>query len=100
MEDFIDTRTPRSIVKGMYQTANMMEKQMEYILDLLDTTGLNAVIFDFKEDNGYLTVRVQSELLREKGKMDPRISDISKVINTLKEHNVYCIARTMRGTTG
>ena len=93
MEDFVDTRTPRAVVKGMYQTANMMEKQMDYILDLLDTTGLNAVIFDIKEDNGYLTVRVQSELLREKGKLDPRISDISKVINTLKEHNVYCIAR-------
>ena len=29
MEDFIDTRTPRSIVKGMYQTAHMMEKQMD-----------------------------------------------------------------------
>ena len=95
MEDFIDTRTPRPVVKGMYQTANTMEKQMDYILDLLDTTGLNAVIFDLKEDNGYLTVRVQSELLREKGKLDPRISDISKIINVLKEHNVYCIARVV-----
>ena len=93
MEDFIDTRTPRPIVKAMYQTANMMEKQLDYILDLIDTTGLNAVIFDFKEDNGYLTVRVQSELLKEKGKMDPRISDISRLITVLKEHNVYCIAR-------
>lgn len=93
MEDFIDTRTRREVVKGMYQTANMMEKQMDYILDLLDTTGLNAVIFDIKEDNGYITIRTQSELIKAKGKIDPRISDISKVINTLKEHNVYCIAR-------
>ena len=93
MEDFVDTRTPREGLKGMYQTANMMETQLDYILDLLDTTELNAVIFDFKEDNGYLTVRVQSELLKEKGKIDPRISDISKLITLLKEHNVYCIAR-------
>ena len=93
MEDFVDTRTPREGIKGMYQTANKMETDLDYILDLLDNTELNAVIFDFKEDNGYLTVRVQSELLREKGKIDPRISDISKLITLLKEHNVYCIAR-------
>ena len=93
MEDFVDTRTPREGLKGMYQTANMMETQLDYILDLLDTTELNAVIFDFKEDNGYLTVRVQSELLKEKGKMDPRITDINLLLTKLKERNVYCIAR-------
>jgi len=93
MEDFDDTRTPRNI-KGLYLTAEVLNKKFDDIMELIDSTELNAVVFDIKNDDGSLCVKVESELLLEKGNTQHiLISNLPALLAKLKEHNIYCIAR-------
>jgi len=93
MEDFDDTRIKRN-VKGIYLTADVLNKKLDEILAFADSTGINAVVIDFKGDDGSLTAKVTSRLLREKGSTDrTTLNDLSGSLAKFKAHNIYCIAR-------
>ncbi|WP_096199052.1 putative glycoside hydrolase [Bacillus sp. FJAT-45350] len=80
-------------VRGIYVTGNSAGGQrFSSLLELLDTTELNSMVIDIKEDNGYLTYKPDE---------DSPFLDISKnfikdpvgMMQVLEEEEIYPIAR-------
>jgi hypothetical protein len=94
MEEFEDNRE-RQVVKGIYISAEILNLKWNYLLDLLDTTELNAVVFDIKNDDGFITVKTDSQLLNSMTNTYPMIDTFEDKLRILKEHGVYLIARVV-----
>ncbi|KGE16473.1 putative glycoside hydrolase [Paenibacillus wynnii] len=81
-------------VKGIYVTAySAGGARMETLLNLLDQTELNSMVIDIKDDAGYITYKTDNVNLQTLGKPQPFIGDVSKLMERLKKHDVYPIAR-------
>ena len=81
-------------VKGIYVTAySAGGARMESLLKLLDETELNSMVIDIKDDAGYITYKTDNVELQTLGKPQPFIGDVTKLMERLKKHNVYPIAR-------
>lgn len=81
-------------VKGIYVTAySAGGERMEKLLSLLDQTELNSMVIDIKDDAGYITYKTDNAELLKLGKPQPFIGDINKLMERLKKHDVYPIAR-------
>ncbi len=84
----------RPKVKGIYVTGPRAGSDaFEDLLTLVDTTELNAMVIDVKNDNGEITFRPGegSDLLM--GATLRYIRDMEAFMERLKEHHVYTIAR-------
>ncbi len=92
MEDFDDTREPTDI-KGVYLTSDVINKNLDGILELLDTTELNAVVIDIKNDDGFITVANDSEYLAGIDNQYILLYNVKSLVEKFHEHGVYCIAR-------
>ncbi|QGH35623.1 GTP-binding protein [Gracilibacillus salitolerans] len=80
-------------VRGIYVTGNSAGgSRFETLLDLLDSTDLNSMVIDIKEDNGFLTYEPEEELPYE-GVAKNYMSDPKEVLKTLEEKGIYPIAR-------
>jgi len=83
-------------VKGIYVTAySAGGERMAKLLDLVDKTELNAMVIDIKDDSGFITYKTDNEMLKAFGTPQPFIRDINKLMDTLKEHDIYPIARVV-----
>ncbi|MFC5700429.1 putative glycoside hydrolase [Cohnella faecalis] len=81
-------------VKGIYVTAySAGGARMATLLDLLDKTALNSMVIDLKDDSGFITYKTTNPELTKIGTPQPFIKDITKTMATLKEHQIYPIAR-------
>lgn len=81
-------------VKGMYVTAySAGGERMSTLLDLVDKTGLNAMVIDIKDDLGYITYKTDNPELQKLGTPKNFIKDIGALMERLKKHDVYPIAR-------
>lgn len=81
-------------VKGIYATAHSAGgERMDSLLKLIDNTDLNAMVIDVKDDYGYITYETGNQQLEALETTKKIIPDISKVMEKLKEHNVYPIGR-------
>ncbi|SFS98633.1 putative glycoside hydrolase [Paenibacillus sp. BC26] len=81
-------------VKGIYVTAHSAGgARMESLLKLLDTTPLNSMVIDLKDDNGYITYPTTNPELLKLGKPKKFIGNISQTMERLKKHEVYPIGR-------
>lgn len=59
--EFIDTRTPVK-VRGIYVTGPMAgSNNMQDLIELVDTTELNAMVIDIKNDRGEITYKMNLE---------------------------------------
>lgn len=94
MADFVDTRTPVN-AKGIYVTSDGINNKLDSLLQLLDSTELNTMVIDIKDDDGRITFQMSGELIDEFGTARSFIPDIGALMKTLKEHNVYVIARVV-----
>ncbi|MNW48158.1 hypothetical protein D3C74_255080 [compost metagenome] len=84
------------VVKGIYVTAySAGGSRMNTLVDLLDSTELNSMVIDIKDDEGYITYKTDNPKLIEMGKPQPFISDINKLMERLKKHEIYPIARVV-----
>ena len=67
------------------------------MINLLDTTEINAVVIDIKDDGGYLTVDLGIPLADEVGASDnltfTSVDQLKTVLDELKAHGAYLIAR-------
>jgi hypothetical protein len=68
---------------------------MASLLNLLDKTELNAMVIDVKDDLGNITYKTDNPELQKLGSPQPYIKDINKLMATLKEHDIYPIARVV-----
>lgn len=81
-------------VRGIYVTAHSAGgARMESLLKLLDDTELNSMVIDVKDDNGYITYPTTTPELLEIGTAKKFIGNIEHLMSTLKEHEIYPIAR-------
>ncbi|WP_409345719.1 putative glycoside hydrolase [Paenibacillus sp. MBLB4367] len=81
-------------VMGIYATAHSAGgARMNTLLKLLDDTDLNAVVVDIKDDWGYITYETGNPELDAWGTTQKIIPDIGKLMSSMKEHDVYPIAR-------
>lgn len=91
---------PRTAVvaKGVYLSAAAAARQdtLDSIINLLDTTEINAVVIDIKDDIGNLTVDLGIDLATEIGatvECTFTRDQLQGILDTLKEHDAYLIAR-------
>ncbi len=82
-------------VRGIYVTGHSAGgSAFERLLKLIDSTDLNAMVIDIKDDFGYLTYKPQEDSpLFNMGIGQPYIKDPRKMLETLEEQKVYPIAR-------
>jgi len=83
--------------KGIYLTGwSAGNSNFQKLLNLVNSTELNSMVIDMKEDDGRITYRSSLPLVKQVKADDVTfISDIDKVIQTLNENNVYTIARVV-----
>lgn len=95
-EVIIPGRTPVK-VKGIYVSAYVAgsEDLMNNIITQIDNTELNAVVIDFKDDNGRITTNIDSPVFNEIDACDPFVADMAGLIQKLKSRNIYVIARVV-----
>lgn len=94
MPDFVDTRT-RVDAKGVYLSAQYFNKRVNDVMELLETTELNAVVVDIKSDYGTISYKMDCPLAKEAGALTVTIPDIDKFISDLHDRGVYIIARVV-----
>lgn len=87
---------PKVKAKGIYVTGNSagLEQRFQGFIDLIDTTELNSMVIDVKNDRGLMTYPSEIEMVKEimKGYFEP-VRDIRELISKLEEKNIYPIAR-------
>jgi hypothetical protein len=89
-----DPQKDAPVVKGIYVTAHSAGgARFASLLDLVDKTALNAMVIDFKDDDGYITYKTTNPELLKMGTTQPYIKDMAKTTAALKAHNIYPIAR-------
>jgi hypothetical protein len=93
-----DTQKNSSIpekIKGIYisgWTAGS-NKKFSRLLDLIDETELNAVVIDIKDAEGLVTYRSKVPWTIAAGTRSYAVRDMSLLLSSLKERNIYPIAR-------
>lgn len=84
----------RPKVKGIYVTGPIAgSERMNDLITLADETEINTMVIDVKNDNGEITWKMQTDSVNEMENGVAYIKDINALMTTLKEHNIYTIAR-------
>lgn len=80
-------------VRGVYVTGHSAGgSRFSDLLDLIETTDLNAMVIDIKEDHGYLTFEPEEDS-PFKDIAQSYIKDPEEMMRTLEEKEIYPIAR-------
>ena len=76
-------------VRGIYVTAwnASQEDRLKYFINICDTTEINALVIDIKDERGQLTFGAGTD------ESPALIPDIEKTMALLKSHGIYTIAR-------
>ena len=84
-----------SYIKGVYLTSWTAsdQRRIDYFIDLVNTTELNAVIIDIKEVDGKIAFDTQSPLIDELGTEEVMIHNLNQLIDKFHKENIYAIAR-------
>ena len=89
-----ENKIDRPKVKGIYVTGPVAgSERMNDLITLADETEINAMVIDVKNDNGEITWKMQTDSVNEMENGVAYIKDINALMTTLKEHNIYTIAR-------
>ena len=82
-------------VRGVYVTAHSAGgERFDKLTSLMDTTDLNAMVIDIKDDNGYVTYEPEASSPYAKVGQ-PYIKDPKAMLKTLEEKQIYPIARVV-----
>lgn len=84
-------------VKGIYVSAYVAGNQtmMDHIIEEIDETELNAVVIDFKDDDGRITTPIDCPAFTEIDACKNYVPDMKGLLAKLKEHHIYTIARVV-----
>ncbi len=87
-------KTDHEKVRGIYVTGPMAGSAgMDELIALVDETELNAMVIDVKNDDGNITYQMDLESAKNMGACIGYISDMEGLMQKLKEHQIYTIAR-------
>ncbi|MGX7108445.1 putative glycoside hydrolase [Facklamia miroungae] len=90
----IDIPYPEEGVKGIYLAPAVFNDpdRLNYLLDYIDNTALNAVVIDFKDDEGIIQTHLESDnSLVNQNSFDN--IDFKKLLKELEKRKIYPIAR-------
>ena len=84
-------------VKGIYVSGPIAgNARMDELIELVDTTELNAMVIDIKNDDGRVTYKMDPDtLVSQIGASINYVSDIKELVQRCKEKNIYLIARVV-----
>ena len=68
---------------------------VDNLIKEFDQTEANALVIDFKDDQGRITCPVDSPVASEIGACRPYVQDMKELIASLKERGLYVIARVV-----
>ncbi|MBU2541973.1 putative glycoside hydrolase [Patescibacteria group bacterium] len=82
-------------VKGLYLTAYSAgsSKKVDQIIDLINSTELNAVVIDIKDYSGYVLYDSNLLWVNEFKTEQNRLGDVKEMIKKFHDNNIYVIAR-------
>lgn len=82
-------------VKGIYVTGPVAgsKEKMSELVHLVESTKLNAMVIDIKNDSGEITYKMDYDKAKNIGAVKNYIPDMKSFIADLKEKNIYLIAR-------
>lgn len=83
-------------VKGIYVSGPIAgHSRFKELLDMVETTELNAMVIDVKNDNGNVTYNMNHKLVNEFGANIRYIRGINSFLENLHNKNIYTIARVV-----
>lgn len=82
-------------VRGIYMTSWVASTKdwRQELVNLIDSTELNAVVIDVKDYTGRISFEVSDPKLQEIGSAEKRVADIKDFLDYLHSKNIYAIAR-------
>src|SRR5690349_14785804 len=82
-------------VKSLYMTSWVAgsKKLRDNLVNIIDTSELNAVVIDIKDYTGRVSFMVENPDLQKIGSSENRIPDIKEFIGLLHEKGIYVIGR-------
>ena len=88
------TKTPEA-VKAVYMSSWVAgsPKYRDKLVNLIDTTELNAVVVDVKDSTGIISFEMNDPLVKSIGATSNRIPDVKALLKELHDKNIYVIAR-------
>ena len=92
LPDYVSTPEP---LKAIYMTSWMAssEKLRAPLINLIDTTELNAVVIDIKDYSGMIVFPVTDPALKAYGSENVRVPDMQAFVASLHQKGIYVIAR-------
>ncbi len=89
-----DTRIPAK-VKGLYVTSRAAgtESIRDYLIEIADTTEINALVIDVKDDNGKITYSMDSPIVKNIKAATNAVPDMEGLVKELQSKGIYVIAR-------
>ncbi len=93
-EDVPLSHAPETI-KAIYLTSwsASKESRIDYLIDIVKTTEINAVVIDIKDYSGYVAYDTAVPEVEKYGAEQIRIPDIDLLIQRLHAEEIYVIAR-------
>ncbi len=93
-EDLAASRVPVK-AKGIYVSAYVAGTPdlMDGLIAEMDRTEANAMVIDLKDDYGRVVCQMDSPLVHEIGSVKNYIPDVESLMEKLKAHDIYTIAR-------
>lgn len=91
----VEIAYPADGVKGIYVTAYSVgyEEKFNELVDYVDSTDLNAMVIDIKDDMGVVTADFSSEDSHIQENTEEYIPDIKELMDVMEEKQIYPIAR-------
>jgi hypothetical protein len=83
------------VIKGIYTTGWIAgsSKWFPRLVNFIDETEFNALVIDVKDDTGTLSYSSEVPLVKENGASINKIANPRIMLQTLREHRIYPIAR-------
>jgi hypothetical protein len=81
------------VVRGIHLFYGIKRADAERVLEQFKNTEMNGVVFDVKEDPGYLLWDSQVPLAKQIGAFLPRSYTAQDEVETCRAYGLYCIAR-------
>jgi len=82
--------------RGLYITGNTvgLKSKFQELVEMVESTELNAMVIDVKNDHGLMTYPSQIEIVEEvKANIKVPVKNMKEVIEDLNMRNIYTIAR-------
>ena len=94
-DEAVKKRPERVKVKGIYVSGPIAgNSRMDELIELVDTTELNAMVIDVKNDDGRITYQLDADTVASQiGASINYVTDINALVKKCKEKNIYLIAR-------